>query len=134
MPTVIWACPLIIYREASMPTVIRVLDTVGPHETSWSTTPGHRTAPYAVGCSSVSDTQLAALEAEATVHVWGEDDWQRQFDTLPAGIRNRLNQFCTTVGIARPLREAPSRASRGQLIDNKAMEDHMIQVQRQQQR
>ena len=135
MPVVLWACPLIVYREASLPAVVRVLDTVGPHTTSWSTTPGHRSAPYAVGCSSVLVEQLTALEAEPTIHVWDEAAWQQQFDTLPIGIRTRLNQFCTTVGIARPManevvRDILTRMS--QLIDNKVMEEHVLQVQRRQ--
>lgn len=135
MALVVWACPLVVYHEASLPKVVQVLDSVGPHETSWSTTPGSRAAPYAVGCSAVSAAQLSALEADTAIHLWGEADWSTQFNDLPAGVRNRLNQFCTTVGVTRPqtnevVRDILSRMV--QLLDNKLLEEHVMQVHRQQ--
>jgi hypothetical protein len=134
MAVLLWACPLVIRRGMSLPKVVEILDSFGPHVTSWSTTPGHRAAPYAAGCSEVTEEQQAALAAEAQVFIWTEPEWQQQFDQLPAAFRNRLNQFCNQIGVTRPLnneviRDIVTRLTT--LIDNKPIEDHVGQVSKQ---
>ena len=66
MAILLWACPLIVRRGLSLPKVVEILDAIGPHVTSWSTTPGHRAAPYAAARTWAQDIYLALARIRNT--------------------------------------------------------------------
>ena len=133
MAKVFWICPLVPYGlpNSFAPAAVKVLDSIGSHVSRWSTTAGNRAAPYAVGASSVDATQLAALEAENTVHLFTAADANNRFDQLPGAVRTRINNFFNNIGATRPLNNETFRdiAQRlVQLIDGKNIEDHLGEV------
>ena len=129
---ILWICPVIPGGPGvTGPRIIRLLDTLGAHASSWDTTESTRANPYAVGCSEVTDGQLALLQSDVDVIVFNASAWDQIVQEQLATERLKIRRFCDMVGVAAPegnevIRDLCSRMT--VLLNVRRIEAHIQRV------
>lgn len=106
-----WLCPLIEYPRPGFwcPAVVRLHDgPTGAFPTIWTTTDARRAHPWACGVAEVTEGQLAAMQAEGTIHIFPDATERAQaFGRLSRVRRAALNQYLQQIALP------PARTTEG---------------------
>lgn len=125
---IFWLCQLQQYPRPNywQPYILSFRDSHTYFPCYWSTTDLDRAFKYAVGVAEVTADQLVAIEADSAITLFDQSLLFTTFGSLNGAVRNKINSFLDSAGIARPtnsevLHDVWTRVS--QVIDFKSVDD-----------
>lgn len=131
---VFWVCQLQEFPRPNFwePIILEISRANGNFPCAWSTTDALRAFKYAVGVAECDATQLAAVQADNRMNVFDESLLFTTFGSLNGAVRNKINLFLDSAGIARPdsnevLHDLWSRIS--EVVDFKTVDQLLEKLQ-----